>query len=133
MKSSDRAIRSGVANEHFVGWTGIASVPDQKGKAAMKKMSRRDVLSASAGAMVAVPMAALLEPGSAAAHAAASDAHDRLSVTDGQPVMFCVHNAKSGEVSILHGDEEVIIHDRRLVSRILQAAKSSRGRHVVTS
>ena len=36
--------------------------------------------------------------------------------------MFCVHDAKLGEVSILHGTEEVVVKDPRLVRRILHAA-----------
>jgi HD-like signal output (HDOD) protein len=39
--------------------------------------------------------------------------------------MFCIHDAQRGEVSILHGTDEVIVHDRQLVARILQAANSS--------
>ena len=38
------------------------------------------------------------------------------------PVMFCIHDAQRGEVSILHGTDEVIVHDRQLVARIVQAA-----------
>jgi hypothetical protein len=38
------------------------------------------------------------------------------------PVMFCVHDAQRGEVSILHGTSEVIVTDRQLVARILSAA-----------
>jgi len=42
------------------------------------------------------------------------------------PVMFCVHDAQRGEVSILHGTDEVIVRDRQLVARILTAAGSAR-------
>ena len=37
--------------------------------------------------------------------------------------MFCVRDARDGEVSILHGDAEVIVRDRQLVERILHAAQ----------
>ena len=47
--------------------------------------------------------------------------------------MFCVHDAGEGEVSILQGDDEVVVNDRRLVARILRAAKSSRSSNVVSS
>ena len=43
-----------------------------------------------------------------------------------EPVMFCVHDAQRGEVSILHGSNEVIVRDRQLVARILTAAGSAR-------
>ena len=39
-----------------------------------------------------------------------------------EPVMFCVHDAKLGEVSILHGTDEVVVKDAQLVRRIMHAA-----------
>ena len=39
-----------------------------------------------------------------------------------EPVMFCVHDAKLGEVSILHGTNEVVVKDPQLVRRVLSAA-----------
>jgi hypothetical protein len=99
----------------------------------MNKWTRRDVLRTSAGAAAAVPMAAL---GTRAAAAAGDDVVSESDLADLSatgPVMFCVHDAKRGEVSILHGDDEVVIRDRRLVARILRAAKTSRGSHVVSS
>ena len=104
----------------------------------MKDWSRRNLLRASAGvavgAAVAVPMTAL--SGSAAAaersapsgFAGLSDSADSADSADGigsvgvGPVMFCVHDAQRGEVSILHGTNEVIVTDRQLVNRILQAS-----------
>ena len=98
----------------------------------MKDWSRRHVLRATAGAAIAVPMAAL--GGGLAAASGTGDAARRLrsAVVGGRrrpriagPVMFCVHDAQRGEVSILHGTNEVIVHDRQLVARILQAAGCS--------
>jgi hypothetical protein len=40
--------------------------------------------------------------------------------------MFCIHDAKRGEVSILRGRKEVVVTDRRLVSRLLRAAQQRR-------
>ena len=95
----------------------------------MKDLSRRDLLRASAGAaMVAVPMAVLAGP---AARAAASDAdadQDSVALTGSGPVMFCVHDAARGEVSILHGTSEVIVTDRRLVAQIMKAANVRQDR-----
>jgi hypothetical protein len=89
----------------------------------MKDLSRRDLLRASAGAaMVAVPMAVLAGP---AARAAAPDVDDELesdALSTSGPVMFCVHDAARGEVSILHGSSEVVVTDRRLVAQIMKAA-----------
>jgi hypothetical protein len=91
-------------------------------------LSRRDLLRVSAGAaLVAVPMVALAAP---AAIAKAdvdgfdpADAHADAHSIGAGPVMFCIHDAARGEVSILHGTSEVIVTDRRLVGRILAAAR----------
>ena len=105
----------------------------------MSGMSRRDLLRASAGAAaIAVPMS-VLSKGAGAPVAAASTttsagvaaaidgAADAASSVDlaavSGPVMFCVRDAHVGEVSILHGDAEVIVRDRQLVERILHAAQ----------
>ena len=40
--------------------------------------------------------------------------------------MFCVHDAKLGEVSILHGTDEVVVKDPQLVRR--SHARRRRGR-----
>ena len=40
--------------------------------------------------------------------------------------MFCVHDARSGEVSILRGTSETVVRDRQLVARIMHAAGGRR-------
>ncbi len=107
----------------------------------MSGMSRRDLLHASAGAAaIAVPMSVLSSRGAGAASAAepaaaagaatatatsteseAAAIDDHVDVSG--PVMFCIHDARAGEVSILHGDAEVIVRDRQLVDRILRATQ----------
>ena len=60
---------------------------------------------------------------------------DGFAMGGNEPVMFCVHDAKLGEVSILHGTDEVVVKDPQLVRRILHAAVAAepvRGNHVVT-
>lgn len=94
----------------------------------MAEWSRRSLLRVSAGAAVAVPMAAL---GSTTASAgtpatAATGSESAAAALPDEPVMFCVHDARRGEVSILHGANEVIVRDRQLVARILTAAGSAR-------
>ncbi len=97
----------------------------------MKDLSRRDLLRASAAgaAVVAVPMSALA---GAPANAATRDADDTRSTnprpTGDAPVMFCVHDAGRGEVSILHGESEVVVSDRRLVAQIMKAASVRQDR-----
>jgi hypothetical protein len=105
----------------------------------MSGMSRRDLLRASAGAAaIAVPMSVLSSRGAgagpvpaateatattAAATAATPGAVDVGTVDVAGPVMFHIRDARVGEVSILHGDAEVIVRDRQLVDRILRAAQ----------
>ena len=104
----------------------------------MSGMSRRDLLRASAGAAaVAVPMSVLARGGGLTAAAASASTTAAATATDATadaassvdladvtgPVMFCVRDARAGEVSILHGDAEVIVRDRQLVDRILHAAQ----------
>ncbi|MBA3288332.1 MAG: twin-arginine translocation signal domain-containing protein [Acidimicrobiia bacterium] len=97
----------------------------------MSGLSRRDLLRASAGAAaVAVPMSVLSRPAFAAGPAGsatvagrgAADATDAIALEADGPVMFCVHDAAAGQVSILHGSDEVVVSDRALVNRILRAA-----------
>jgi hypothetical protein len=95
----------------------------------MKEWSRRNMLRATAGAAIAVPMAALATgPAAAAPVTGAAGVGDNGSPAPGAPagpVMFCVHDARSGEVSILHGTSEVVVTDRQLVARILSAAATA--------
>jgi hypothetical protein len=100
----------------------------------MSGMSRRDLLRVSAGAAaVAVPMSVLSSQGAGAsrvlqgsqaatAAVAATESADAVHHELSGPVMFCVRDPRAGEVSILHGDAEVIVRDRQLVDRILRAA-----------
>ena len=93
----------------------------------MKDWSRRNLLRTGAGAAVGAAVA--VEP-VAAEPAAAADVAGFSAAPGGAdigPVMFCVHDAQRGEVSILHGTNEVIVTDRQLVNRILQAAGPTRS------
>jgi hypothetical protein len=91
------------------------------------RLTRRDVLRASAGAAAAAPIAALGVNAASAAPQAERDDFRLLDRVGHQPVMFCIHDAKRGEVSILRGRKEVVVTDRRLVSRLLRAAQQRRG------
>ena len=97
----------------------------------MNDWSRRNLLRATAGAAVgaavAVPMTALSGSATAAEPSEPPEFRGLSGDAGGSgagPVMFCVHDAQRGEVSILHGTNEVIVSDRQLVTRILQAAGS---------
>lgn len=92
----------------------------------MKDWTRRGLMRASAGAAIAVPIAALSHSADAAAPTGLEgDALAGLADATGGPVMFCIHNAQRGEVSILQGTREVVVRDRLLVRRILRASSGS--------
>lgn len=89
----------------------------------MTELSRRTLLQVGGGAAIAVPIT-VLAARPAAGHSAAEIPAAAVSAgTAGPagPVMFCVHDAATGEVSVLHGTSEVIVRDTALVSRILAA------------
>ena len=100
----------------------------------MSGMSRRALLQASAGAAAlaavpderpelrsAPPRAPLGRPPLEAPTPTRPPGRS-LAAAHAAPVMFCVHDAARGEVSIMHGADEVIVRDRQLVARIMQAA-----------
>jgi hypothetical protein len=70
-------------------------------------------------------IAAAGEPAGVAAAGPQRSGATVATTADAGPVMFCIHDAQRGEVSILHGTDEVIVHDRQLVARILQVAGAS--------
>jgi hypothetical protein len=93
----------------------------------MKDWTRRGLMRASAGAAIAVPIAALSHSaGAATPTGLESGSPAGLDEATSEPVMFCIHNAKRGEVSILQGTNEVVVRDRLLVARILRASGASR-------
>jgi hypothetical protein len=93
------------------------------------RLTRRDVLRASAGAAAAVPIVAL---GVDAAEAAPVPEGRDSAVLDRaghRPVMFAIHDPQRGEVSILRGTREVVVKDRRLVARLLRATHKHGQQH----
>jgi hypothetical protein len=98
----------------------------------MSRWTRRDLLRTSAAsAAVAVPAVALrgnIAGASRSPHGAddVPAAFDAAEVTAAGPLMVCVHDAEGGAVSILHGTEEIVVNDRRLVSRIVRAKSGAK-------
>ena len=91
----------------------------------MTEWSRRNLLRMSAGAAVAVPMVALASGTATAREVAVGGTASAVDISlPDEPVMFCIHDAGRGEVSILHGANEVIVRDRQLVARILSVSGS---------
>jgi hypothetical protein len=50
------------------------------------------------------------------------EAQARVAAHDG-PVVAYVHDARTGEISVLAGDREVHVHDRKLAARIAGVAR----------
>ena len=101
----------------------------------MSRWTRRDLLRATAAsAAVAVPAVGLRGSAAGAASRSADgagddepEAFDAAEVTAAGPLMVCVHDAEGGNVSILHGTEEIVVSDRRLVSRIVRAKSGAKS------
>jgi hypothetical protein len=100
----------------------------------MSQWSRRDLLKRAGAASAAAGAAVALNPGGALAASAsrgqqspeesALDAAEAAAVTADGPLMVCVRDAHGGDVSILHGTEEILVKDHRLVAKIVRAKKS---------
>jgi hypothetical protein len=101
----------------------------------MSQWSRRDLLKRAGAASAAAAGAAVaLNPGGALAATTARgqqstdepalDAAEAAAVSADGPLMVCIRDAQGGDVSILHGTEEVVVRDRRLVAKIVRAKKS---------
>jgi hypothetical protein len=97
----------------------------------MSELSRRNLLRVTGAAAVAVPISALAAPAQAKpthteAPARTASPEDLKAFGSG-PVMFAVHDVARGEVSILHGEHEVVVRDRDLVNRIVKAARHAQN------
>jgi Rieske Fe-S protein len=89
----------------------------------MSELSRRSVLRASGAAAAAVPISALV---ASSPDAATPTTSAEVASFGTEPVMFAVHDMSRGEVTILHGEHEVVVRDRDLVTRIVKAAARAR-------
>ncbi len=82
----------------------------------MSETSRRNFMAA-AGAGAAATTAVAFSSGSA--HAAPALAGGRAAA---EPVVALIEDHKGGAIHFLVGEREVVVHDRDLVTRILNAA-----------
>lgn len=88
----------------------------------MSDTSRRKFLAA-AGGIGAVGTAGLVSGGLTAAPATAAPAEaSRTSTSAKQPVVAFVEHHYSDRVHLMVGDREIVVHDRDLATRILNAA-----------
>ena len=89
----------------------------------MAKLTRRGFIkktsvgAATLGALVAVPRLAEVD--------AAPQPHAAGGPTAGhhEPLLAHVRNRATGEIALLVGTREVVIHDRELVMRLVKAAQ----------
>jgi len=91
----------------------------------MAKLTRRGFIGrTSAGA---VALGALAAPGLVAAAQAAGPVGTHTPAQAGElhePLMAHVRNVAIGEVVLLVGTREVVVHDHELVRRLVKAARS---------
>ena len=100
----------------------------------MNKPSRRGFLAAAAAGAAAVG-AASVAPKAAAARAdagarpgaaARADAGESAVPRSGhtEPLVAYVRDAHTGEVAVMIGEQEVVVHDHELAARIARVARS---------
>jgi hypothetical protein len=93
--------------------------------------SRRTMLRGAAGAGLAATavaatggtaLAAAVRSGNSQA-SEANDTEDIAAEHDGEAIMVHVRDARSGEMDVFHGTEQVRVHDRELAARIIRASR----------
>jgi hypothetical protein len=82
----------------------------------MSELTRRRFVRDSAGA--AAGLTAL-----GALGVARADARETAEHPGTEPIVAHVKDPSSGEIAVLHGEHETIIHDRGLAARIARAAR----------
>jgi hypothetical protein len=78
--------------------------------------SRRGFLAVAGAGAAGVAAAAALGGGSAEAESTAVPAQAT------KPLVAYVRDARTGEVAVMEGEREVVVHDRTLAARIARAA-----------
>lgn len=80
----------------------------------MTEITRLGFIKSSVGAAAGLTVVGALT-------AARADADERP--VGSEPVVAYVKNPASGEISVMVGEREVIVHDRKLAARISRAAR----------
>jgi len=92
----------------------------------MEPVSRRSFLATGSAGALGVAGAAALGPLASAASASTDD-HDEPSAHElaaaRGPALLQVHDAARGEVELLIEERSIVFTDKRLVARLLRAAK----------
>ncbi|MDQ1692430.1 MAG: hypothetical protein QOH56_1074 [Pseudonocardiales bacterium] len=88
----------------------------------MSDATRRNFLIATGAGAAAAGVAAAI-PVSAAANASSSAAQKPLTKpADAEPLVAHISDPDTGEVCLLVGNREVVVHDHDLVARLTRAA-----------
>jgi hypothetical protein len=82
----------------------------------MSDITRRGFVQNSAAAAAGVTFVCALLADEAQAHSVADGSGDE------KPVLAYVHSTRTGEISVLAGDREIRIRDRKLAARIAHIA-----------
>ncbi len=86
-------------------------------------LTRGSVVVAAAGVAAAVPGLApgLLEPAGAAE--AEAQPEPASEVTLDEPLVVHVRDLGTGEIGLFSGTQEIVVHDRRLATLLVQATR----------
>jgi hypothetical protein len=85
----------------------------------MNKPTRRNFLAIAGGSAAAVGLGAAASPADAKPVQPPSEAHG--------PLVAYVTDMQDGEVTLMHGEEERVVHDRDLAARLARAAHSKKS------
>jgi hypothetical protein len=88
----------------------------------MNKPSRRGFLAAAGAGAAAVGAASVAPKAAAARPDAGEPAVPRSGHTE--PLVAYVRDAHTGEVAVMVGEQEVVVHDPELAARIARVARS---------
>ena len=93
----------------------------------MEPVSRRSFLATSSAGALGVAGAAAIGPLASAASASADHHDDEMPGHEHAaargPALLQVHDAAKGEVELLIEERSIVFTDKRLVARLLRAAK----------
>ena len=87
----------------------------------MSDVTRRALLQ-GVGATAAVTAAGVLAPAAASAAQRRDPSHDDHPTASTTSLVAHVSDAASGEITLLSGDREVVVHDRALAQRLARLA-----------
>jgi hypothetical protein len=88
----------------------------------MANLSRKNFIEKASVSVATVGMVATVPGFTVSRGTAHASAQGGEAVAQSGPILAHVRNVATGEIAILFGSQEVIIHDRAMALRIVQAA-----------